>query len=248
MSLPDAPPSDAQLMAFADGELSSDEAAWIADQVEADADVARRLRSFTETRRYLGEVAEAHAEIPADLMGRIATTIAAHEVDRQGHDRADRVVTLKPGRRSAPIWTLPLAACIALAVGLGIGVSTAPDRPVAPRGGFASTDAQAALNTALTGEAVRLASGELRVLSTFRTGADSVCREGLLQPLVGVSTLAVLCRDPDGVWVPELALRQENAPGAFTPASGSSALDAFLNEIEAGPPLDPSAEARALAD
>lgn len=248
MSQPDPTPSDTQLMAFADGELPLEEAAWVADRVEADADVARRLRSFTETRRALGEVTESYAELPTELMGRIATTIAEYEAHRKGHDRSETVVTLTSRRRSAPIWAIPLAASIALAVGLGIGLSSAPDRPDAPFGAFASADAQAALDSALTGEAVQLASGALRVLSTFRTGADRVCREGLLQPLAGAATLAVLCRGADGAWVPELALRQDSDPTAFTPASGAPVLDAFLNEIEAGPPLDPDAEARALAE
>jgi hypothetical protein len=239
-------------MAFADGELPPEEAAWVADRVAADADVARRLRSFTETRRYLGEITGAYAEIPTDLMDRVATTIAAHDADRQGRERVDHgsdtVVTMKSWRRSTPVWALPLAASVALAVGIGIGLSAAPDQLDAPFGTFTSADAQTALDTARTGETVQLAAGELRVLSTFRTGADSVCREGLLQPAAGASTLAVLCRGADGGWVPELAIRQNTDPNAFAPASAAPVLDAFLDEIAAGPPLDPDAEARALAE
>lgn len=244
MSQPETNPSDAQLMAFADGELSQDDAAWVARRVDADADTARRLAVFTETRRRLTDAAREQGDIPDALMNRITGTIAAHEAAQT----AANVVTLPQWRRSAPIWAVPLAASVALAVGLGIGLTTAPDTPQTPFEAFTSAAAQASLDAAATGETVQIASGELRILATFRTGANGLCREATLLAGSSDAAHAVLCRAADGTWVPELALRQPADPTGFATASGASVLDAFLTDIDAGAPLDPDAEARALAE
>lgn len=244
MPQPEASPSDAQLMAFVDGELPPHEAAWVASRVDADPDAARRLTSFSETRRRLVGVARAQDAIPDALMGRIADTIAAHDAARD----TDTVIALTPRRRSAPIWAVPLAASVALAVGLGLGLTADPDRPPAPFEALTSAQAQAALDTALTGETVELDSGALRILSTFRSEAAGLCREATLSPGTGAAALAVLCRGSDGAWAPELAVRHDTDPAGFGVASGASVVDAFLDDVAAGPPLDPDAEARALAE
>lgn len=244
----DAASDDARLMALADGQLGAAEAAAVARIIAADPEVARRFAVFADTRARLAAAAAAQDDVPAALRARVAETIAAHRaapVPADPPGSADRVVRPVFGGRRTPAWALPLAASLALAVGLGAGFMARG--PGAGPAGFDSAAVQDALERLATGETAATNSGDLRVLSSFRDGADTLCREAVLQQSGGNGALGVLCRDADGAWRPELVLRQPYAEDGFSAASGSGALDAFLAEIGAGAPLDPAAEAAALA-
>lgn len=251
---PDAVADDARLMALADGELDAAAAAAAARAIAADPDAARRFAAFAETRARLSALAAAQDEVPAALRARVADTIAAHGTAARARGDAadgapdDKVVRPAFGRRPAPVWALPLAASLALAVGLGAGFMARGPGPGAPAAGFDSAAVQDALGRLATGESAATDAGALRVVSSFRDGADALCREAELMPAGRDGALGVLCRGDGGQWRPELVLRQPAAGGALSTASGLGALDAFLADIGAGAPLDPAAEAAALAE
>lgn len=244
---------DARLMALADGELDAAAAAVAARAIAADPEAARRFAVFAETRARLSAAAAEQDDVPAALRARVAETIAAHGVARAYGDTAvgaqgDKVLRPAFGRRPAPAWALPLAASLALAVGLGAGIMARGPAQTAPTTGFESAAVQDALGRLATGESAATDAGALRVVASFRDGADSLCREAELRPEGREAALGVLCRGEGGQWRPELVLRQPAADGGLSAASGLGALDAFLADIGAGASLDPAAEAAALAE
>lgn len=245
-------PDDARLMALADGELGAAEAAVVAQAIAADPATARRFAVFADTRARLSAVAAAQDDVPDALRARVAETIATHAAARARDDvpEPEGATVLRPvfGQRQTPIWALPLAASLALAVGVGAGFLARGPGAVAPSAGFESAAVQDALGRLASGETMATGAGDLRVLSSFRDGADTLCREAELRPTGGDGALGVLCRADDGAWRPELVLRQSAADGGMSAASGLGAVDAFLADIGAGAPLDPAAETRALSD
>jgi len=240
-STPKNVPDDARLMALADGELPGAEAAAVARAIATDPDVARRFAVFVDTRARLAAAAAAQDDVPAALRARVADMIAAHAAAPAQATPApappppapDETV-LRPvfGQRTAPAWALPLAASLALAVGLGAGFMARGPGTGAPAAGFDSAAVQDALGRLATGDSAATAAGALRVVSSFRDSAGA------------------LCRAEDGGWRADLVLRQPAGPtdGAVSAASGLGVLDAFLADIGAGAPLDPGPEARALAE
>jgi len=258
-STPKNVPDDARLMALADGELPGAEAAAVARAIATDPDVARRFAVFVDTRARLAAAAAAQDDVPAALRARVADMIAAHAAAPAQATPApappppapDETV-LRPvfGQRTAPAWALPLAASLALAVGLGAGFMARGPGTGAPAAGFDSAAVQDALGRLATGDSAATAAGALRVVSSFRDSAGALCREAVLAPTQGEGALAVLCRAEDGGWRADLVLRQPAGPtdGAVSAASGLGVLDAFLADIGAGAPLDPGPEARALAE
>lgn len=253
----DAPgpaPDDDLLMAHADGALSGAAAAAVARAIAGDPDVARRHAVFVATRARLADLAATQGAVPDALQARVAALVAAHRLDRadRAAERAGaQVLPLRRWQRPAPVWAVPLAASLALAVGLAAGLVATGGGPTGAAGPtFGTAAVQSALDRLATGETAAIDGAALRIVGSFRDAADQLCREAVLSPAAGDGAQAVLCRASDGGWRVELALRQPAAAagGALSAASGQGAVDAFLGDIGAGPALDPTAEARALAE
>lgn len=203
--------TDELLMAFADGELAEPEASELARRIEADPDLAARVAMFRQTR-------DIFAKMPADpIPDALADRIRAMAEPAP----ASNVV---PMRRRVPLWQLPAAAAVALAVGLGAGLS------LVPSGG---TDL-AVLDSLPSGEA----QGGVTAVATFQTASGDLCREFEQGGMISVA-----CRT-EGGWQTRLAVATGGE--GYAPVSGVEALDAWLAGVEAGDPLDPEAEASAL--
>jgi hypothetical protein len=187
---------------------------------------------------------------------------------------AEVVALLRPRGRSADVvafeqpvkpprgWVpSALAAGIALAVGLAIGV------PLGQQRGGASAE----LGLAAAAGAIRpgdelyalldsVPSGETRPLGrdisatprlTFRTATGAYCRQIGVGGAIG-SAEALACREDD-TWTLRAAVFEPQTPAAsgaavYRPASRApDALDAAVNALIEGQPLDPEAEADLMA-
>lgn len=222
--------TDETLMAFADGELPAAEAREVADRVAADPELAARARVFTATRDALKGLAP--PPVPDALAERVRAMSAP----------PSNVVPLRP-RRAAMIWQLPAAAAIALAVGLGGGWMLHT-----PQQTFGTL--HAGLTDALTrvpsGERADVGDGTLMPVSTFRDAGGDLCREFEHDRTDGPRITSVACHVGDA-WNLRLAVAGGGAEG-YAPVSSGDALEAWFAATEVGPPLDPEAEAAALAD
>lgn len=203
--------TDETLMAFADGELAEPEASELAHRIAADPDLAARVAMFRQTR-------DMFAKMPADPV----PDALADRIRAMAEPPAPSNVV--PMRRRVPLWQLPAAAAVALAVGLGAGLSLVPS---------GVTDL-AVLDSLPSGEE---RSG-VTAVATFQTASGDLCREYEADGMISVA-----CRTDDG-WQTRLAVATGGE--GYAPVSGVEALDAWLAGVEAGDPLDPEAEASAL--
>lgn len=220
--------TDETLMAYADKELPAAESIALAAQIAADPELARRVEVFRASRKaFAGLAAD---PVPDALAARIR---AMAPQPQQGN-----VVDLASRRRKVPLWQLPAAAAVALAVGLGAGLTLMPQD---------GTEAQVAalLDTLPSGEVAEIAGGQFAAVASFRTPSGELCRE-YEQTRGEVATVTVACRTEAG-WDTRLAVATSAGEG-YAPVSGIEALDAWLSATDAGDPLEAEDEAAALGN
>lgn len=240
------------LSALIDGALSDEQTRLLRERLAREPELAGRLASLERAdsavrARYASVVDE---PLPESLL-------ALLEPDRG----ADVVPLHKPPRPLVRWLPAAAAAAIALAVGLAIGVplgqrTGAPAiAGLAAAGGAVSRDdaLHALLESLPSGRTVALGAGvSATPRFTFRTAGGGYCRT------VGISGAdlsgeALACRD-GGAWRLRAAAFE---PGAAAPRTGAetyrpasraaSAVDASVDALIVGSPLDGDAEAGLIA-
>lgn len=246
--------TDEELMAYADGELAEERASALDVALAESVDLADRLALFVDTKMVAKEAWEPVLQepVPEYLVQRVRDLAA---VDEQVQEAADDTVVAFPQKArpetATPVWKLPLAAGLALAVGLGAGLMLSQDTD----GSFGSieiaalTDSQviAALDTVPSGEDMLLDNGvRIAPIATFFDGAQTLCREFEFDRADGMTIVSVACQR-DGAWDVQMAVAAAAATDTgYAPASSLDTLDAYLGANNAGPPLDLKEEAAAL--
>lgn len=229
---------DEVLMAYADGELTADEAVELRERLARDEALARRLEVFAGSRGAVQALRRGDAAhgIPPAFEASLRKTIAEARARDAG---TANVVPLR--RRAVPLWSGALAASLALAVGLVAGLTIGD-----PRGTMAPADpVLAALDSIPSGDTVTLGDGrEIELVSSFRSAEGVLCREYEVTRPDGARSVAVACRD-DQTWTPQLVLALGGAEG-YAPASAPELLDLFYLQSGAGAPLSPEEERAAL--
>jgi anti-sigma factor RsiW len=150
------------------------------------------------------------------------------------------VVAFRP-RRHAPLWSLPLAASIALAIGLSAGwwLGAGPTAGV----DLVSTT----LERSASGETVRAGGLAVTAASVF-PGADGRWCRDFTQQQGDARSAGFACRRGEGRWTIEALLPAEEA-GSYAPAAEEepSALDALVEAARTGPALSADQEAALIA-
>jgi hypothetical protein len=237
------------LAAFADGELTADEAAKVEAEAARDPALAARIARLKALR---GALAGAYDDILADPAP--ARLLAA--VEAGGRAREAQVISLAEQRkkRAPPGPKGPLAAWGALAASLllafGIGRFAAPESPivVGPGGLVAQGKLAAGLQDELA--AAQGPDPAVRIGVSFKAGDGRYCRTFLMKGAAPLAGLA--CRDAAG-WKLAMAMAAQPAAGVAggyrtagedIPAPVQERMGAMI----AGSPLDAAAEAKARAD
>lgn len=243
---------DERLMAYADGALSPGEAAEIERLMAGDEGLAARVAAFADSRALVKRALGAAPPVPDGLAERVRALAEADAARRGAAAPSAQVVDLASRRRVVPFWQLPIAASVALAVGVLAGWTGKPDQG-GPGGLTLAVVEEAALAEALaavpSGESREIGGGvSFAAIASFRDGAGQLCREFEQDRAGGGSAVAVACRSGDA-WSVRFAMAtgQGDAAG-YAPASSLETLDAWLASIEAGAPLTDDEEAAALAE
>ena len=247
--------NDETLMAYVDGELD----AATASEVEAalvDNPAAREtVAMFRESARLAQDAfaAPMDQDVPAHLLAPFEDTAADPAPSAEVVDFAAR----RAARPAGPVqrFALPLAASIALAVGIAGGwtlssQTVTPEDPGMLLGGI-STESRlhAALESTPSGQALAWDGGAITPLLTFRDTDGRFCREFQSTGSAGgQGSIGIACRG-DGQWQGQFAIAaQTSGQGDIVPASGGvESLETFVDELMADIPLDAEAEAAALA-
>jgi hypothetical protein len=244
---------DEILMAYADGALSAEEAARVEAAMAEDEGLAERVALFADSRTAMKRAFGAAPPVPEALAAKVRDLVAADAARRAAPAPSNvpsNVVDLASRRRSVPFWQVPLAASVALAVGLFGGWLGQPG-PGGDSGlALAGLDDPAlvgALESLPSGERVTLDSGaEFAAVATFRDGTGQLCRE-FEHGIADASTVVVACRG-DQDWSVQVAVAAGAAEDeGYAPASSLEVLDAWMSASEAGAPLSAGDEAAALS-
>lgn len=248
------PLSDETLSALLDGEMSAGEAESIEKVLAGSPDDLHRLLAMQRADRLLA--ASLHGidqrPLPEGLIDKIK---AAAPPTTRGPGKVIPFSFRKIV--SQPVWQLPIAASIALVIGLGLGrqglVSTGPDAATAGLARVAGLidpgnplyqvleKGAGATVVALDGKAGLTATPVL----TFAARDGRYCREYRIESTVNTAR-GIACRD-DSRWsvVAFASGPRDSATGAgIHPASGDNAplLDQVTDKLIDGDPLDVAAE------
>ncbi|HKX91262.1 MAG TPA: anti-sigma factor [Sphingomicrobium sp.] len=230
--------SDETLFAWLDGELEAEDAARVAAQVAADAELAERAERHRALRARLKSAFDPIADAPLPPRLLAAANAAPAEVIDLAAARQDR-----SARRG---WT-PLAQWAAIAATLAIGffggtmVPSGEPGPVTVEGG--RIYAAASLGEALDTQLASAPSGAVRIGLTFRDQSGAICRS-----FTAAAGSGLACRDDDRWQLRGLFTAPEGQHGHYRMAAGMDAnLAALIDSSMAGEPFDAAAE-RAAKD
>lgn len=229
--------TDEMLMAFVDGETDEATAEMISRALENDAGLAARARGFRVSRKLVREAFRTARSEPVPE--------ALVEAVRRA-DQPDNVVAF-PTRRTIR-FALPLAASLAVAFGYaGYLLGQTRNDMTDPMGRIAIGEA---LADTMAGESRPLviagAEAQLQTVATYRI-EGGLCRSFELSG--GDIALSGVGCDRGAGWTVDLTVARVGGDGLFAPASDAalSSIDAYLDSIEASPPLTKEEE-RSLAE
>jgi hypothetical protein len=240
---------DELLSALLDGALTPDDAARLEQRLERELKLRARLDALERANT---AVHDAYARV-------VDEPLPQGMLDLLGADagRRDNVVPL--AAKQSQQWSslpLALAASIALVIGVTIGVLLNPRYAASPLD-LAANAGAVSRGTALYEVFERAPAAEARELSagvtatpvlTFSTASGDYCRELELASAQGATQMLACRRDGDWRLVLASYSASTSPDGVYRPASGPSpAIDAAIDELIEGAPLDAAAE-RELID
>lgn len=250
--------SDEEVFAYVDGELPPESMARITAAMTKDPALAARIQAQRDLRRLLSG---AHAGVLREAVPperKAAATSAAKPAEviafpqpkakEKTKEKARPARPASPGGRPAPTLRKPptwaaMAAC--LVAGLAIGRLALPSPPTADGRSADSPLAVGPLAQALESGVAATVQGPVRLGVTFRDRSGRFCRTFQGQVEGGVA-----CRI-DGAWRVLAEVPTTPPPSAERRPAGAPtpvAVMAVVNDMIAGAPLDPAAEAKAVKD
>jgi hypothetical protein len=243
--------SDEQLMAYADGVLTPEEAAEVERAMAEDEALAEKVALFADSRSAVKRAFGTAPAVPEALADKVRA-LAEADAARRAAPPASNVVDLAARRRSVPIWQLPAAAAAALVLGVGLGGALFQPRPGDPAealaiAGLGDPGIVEALGTVASGERVALGdAGEFEAIATFRDGEGTLCREFDYDPAGGGTMVAVACRGGAAWDVRFVVTAAADDAQGYEPASSLDTLEGYHAAIGSGAPLSPEEERAAL--
>jgi anti-sigma factor RsiW len=262
-------PTDEQLMAFADGALSTHEHERVARAVASSPELQARVKQFSATGGALASAFDSvlDAPVPAAWVQMINTAIQPGESQVRRATQRTQYAERDPGPLRQLLSSggiaggVPFGTAVASWAGIALlagaagwwlnGGGVQPDSLVASRSGMLVADGTLAalLETQKSGAVVVLPGAtQVAATASFRNHSGEVCREYQLtsaQPVAGVA-----CRQDDGVWRIELHTQVARTvkSGAAVPAVGvgTDVYEAAINALREGNELTPAAEAQVM--
>jgi hypothetical protein len=237
--------TDEILSAFIDGELPAEEMEEVRREIEKSAALAARVEALKNADRAVASIYQAidNEPMPQSVLDLLAA--------KDGAAASSNVVSFAPRRAGggARYWPAALAASVALAAGIGLGVQFSAGGALIAGTIDEGNPLFAALETTPSAETVKLSSGRGATFTpvlSFRSQAGDICREFSLSSGARANR-AVACRG-EGEWTIEFAVAA--APpatdsGAYATASSglNAAFDSFVDGLIANEPFAPEEEA-----
>lgn len=237
--------TDEQLMAFADGEADFQTGSEINEALRSDPRLAAKIAMFTASGN-LARQSQPLEPVPAALEDKIRALAA-----KSAAGGADALPLRQAANSNFASWRLPLAASVALAIGLACGYLANSGRSSATDGlqiaNFLDPAAEAALNTVPAGSRQQLGDDLFTAIASFKNASGQLCREFERDFKSGAFVVGVACLENDR-WSAQAVIASARSDGGYAPASSMDAIEAYLSAIGAGPVLPPAEEAAALSN
>lgn len=249
--------TDQELMAFADGELSGEEAARVEAAIAADPALAKRIEAERRLRAALRGHLDPVAEEPVpEAWKAMIAAAAAESAEDDDHkvislaaaraEKAERVAReAREAARARPFtqrWGTGLAIAASLVLGLFVGAQVTTKGPVTERDG-----ALVASGSLARGLDAQLASagetGAVRILTSFQRKDGDYCRV-----FASGATSGIACKNGAG-WVLERTINGGAVQGSEyrQASSAESDLMSAAQDMVRGAPLDAEQEKAAKA-
>lgn len=236
--------TDEILSAFIDGELPPEEMDEVAREIDKSAALAARVEALKKADR---AVAGAYRTIDEEPMPQGVLDLLA----AKNRAPVSNVVAM-PRRHAgggARYWPTALAASLALAAGLGLGLQFSAGGALIAGTIEKGNPLYAALETTPSAETVTIdgrRGATITPVLSFRSQTGDICREFSLSS-GDRANRAVACRG-ENAWTVEFAVAaalQATDSGAYSTASSglNSAFDSFVDDLIANEPFAPEEEA-----
>lgn len=251
--------TDEMLMAYADGELQSEERTFVEAILERDPAARARLAIFVSTGRPLAALYKKPMleKPPADLVKLVLFRGIDKPARPKRKARYPWSAIIEWVRRLVPPLTpvqTAFASIVLLAAGMVLGWllrnplldGRSGRELVALENGrlFARGALQRALETAQSGREVKIDGARndavaVRIVLTFKSKAQTFCREYEVETAAGEKHAGLSCRDREGRWalhvhVPTGGLVRSGLAGGV----GTFAIDAIVEKIIEGDAFD----------
>lgn len=257
--------TDEYLVRYLDKELDADEHAMVDDAIDRSSDIAQRLEAMRRAdMTFAADLDSINARpLPAAVMAALGLdgARAAPAAEERAVPDQGQVIPFAPRPKPRPVaWQLPLAAGIALVIGVGLGMQIGGDAMDST--GWTQQSAglvdpghplYAALERGPSGRAIMLDETAVQPTMTFIAKDGRPCRE--FEVTAGAHAgRGLACRGENAVWSTVVMTfgeaRLSGNPGApYSPAFGGagSAVATATGELIAGDPLG-NAEEQALIE
>jgi hypothetical protein len=242
--------TDEQLMAFADGEADAQTALAIQTALQSDGSLAQRVAMFTSSRN-IARQAMPLLPVPSELEARIRA-LAAKSAPVE--ENAAKPAPVAPNRMVAAnsnsrFWQVPLAASIALAIGLSSSYFMSGNQPSGTAdlniANLVDDGLKNALTTLPSGQERAVGDNNFKAIASFKDSSGNLCREFEKDFKTGASVVGIACHK-DARWNMVTVVAANKAEDGYAPASSLDAIEAIVQSTGAGPTLSAEEELAAL--
>ncbi|WP_338363429.1 hypothetical protein [uncultured Pseudoalteromonas sp.] len=235
--------NDETLSAFLDSELNEHEMEQVRKALETDDELVMRLAELSEVDMRVKEHATSIDEVP--LSDSLAKTVAKLDTPTSKSTLSSNVVTLTPWQKvkQSANKSLAIAASVAVVFGIAMMSYLQPNESQ----NLVASNTALALDTQLSSGVFEQSNGSVfRAQLSFKNQQGELCRQYALSSNNTTQT-SIACKTQNGWQIKaQTATQQSNNGAQYQTASNNNELDAVIDSMISGAPLDRAQEQQAI--
>lgn len=235
--------NDETLSAFLDSELNEHEMEQVRKALETDDELVMRLAELSEVDMRVKEHATSIDEVP--LSDSLAKTVAKLDTPTSKSTLSSNVVTLTPWQKvkQSANKSLAIAASVAVVFGIAMMSYLQPNESQ----NLVASNTALALDTQLSSGVFEQSNGSVfRAQLSFKNQQGELCRQYALSSNNNTQT-SIACKTQNGWQIKaQTATQQSNNGAQYQTASNNNELDAVIDSMISGAPLDRAQEQQAI--
>ncbi|MBU2877701.1 anti-sigma factor family protein [Aliiglaciecola lipolytica] len=238
--------TDEMLSAFLDAELLAEEMEQVRKALENDDELVMRLAEISQVDQWVVENAQQMDQTPEpSILVELARKIDAGN-DKTNDAIKNNVVQISAQKKRKPSIKLPYSLAAGVALILAVGVLTI-NQPTFESS--VSADIASILDSTMSGQTTLTTNGlAVKPQLSFATQNGELCRQYQLSE-AEISSTNIACKQTNG-WHIKAKHSEQGSPdsGSYQTASNQQQLDAVIDQIISGAPLDRAQEQQAIVN